>query len=226
MKIRTYDGRPFDCPVTITRKIDGVQAKRVGNQVLSRKNKPLYNIPYELLEEGKAYEVFTGDFDETRSIVRTHESARKISIPELYELSPDNPRLLIAKMDSVTPDEIFSFFTAQIHLGYEGLIIYEHTDDGDVLWKLKITETYDVRVTGIQAGKGKHLGRMGALLTTMGKVGTGFTDAMREETWEIGEIIEVECMEITEDGKFRHPRFIRRRFDKDTENRNEQETTT
>jgi ATP-dependent DNA ligase len=50
----------------------------------------------------------------------------------------------------------------------------------------------------------------------MGKVGTGFSDAMRKEDWNsrIGEFIEVECMQLTPDGKFRHPRFLKRRWDK------------
>jgi DNA ligase-1 len=81
---------------------------------------------------------------------------------------------------------------------------------------------------------------MGALLTPRGKVGTGFTDKQREEWYEwfmtqpcgiydeAGEkptrfelladgaapTIEVDCWELTKDGKFRHPRYIRLREDK------------
>jgi ATP-dependent DNA ligase len=74
-----------------------------------------------------------------------------------------------------------------------------------------------VKITGLQAGLGKHQGKLGAFLTDMGKVGTGLTDHERvlyNTPDMIGQIIEVECMELTDDGKFRHPRFVRLRFDK------------
>jgi len=59
---------------------------------------------------------------------------------------------------------------------------------------------------------------MGALMTDMGKVGTGFTDMERQEWWikrnsRVGTVIEVECMQLTPDGLFRHPRFVRWRPD-------------
>jgi ATP-dependent DNA ligase len=81
-----------------------------------------------------------------------------------------------------------------------------------------------VTVTEIIEGTGKHKGRMGALMTPMGKVGTGFTDQERKEWWgrkallgnhpTLAWLIEVECMQLTPDGKFRHPRFLRIRYDK------------
>jgi ATP-dependent DNA ligase len=46
------------------------------------------------------------------------------------------------------------------------------------------------------------------------------SDAQREEFWEhgganiIGKMIEVECLELTEYDKMRHPRFLRIREDK------------
>ena len=48
--------------------------------------------------------------------------------------------------------------------------------------------------------------------------GTGFTDKDRTTLWNtrdslIGKIVEVEAMEMTVAGKFRHPRFIRIRED-------------
>ena len=85
---------------------------------------------------------------------------------------------------------------------------------GNVWLKVKSSDTFDVQVTDVVPGRGKHTGRMGALMTERGKVGTGFTDAQRSEVWQAGEIIEVECMSLTPSGKFRHPRFVRRRFDK------------
>lgn len=218
MKFKTYDNRDFTNPITLTRKIDGVRAIKVGDIVLSRKGKPLHNIPPEYLKEGASYEIYCGDFDTTSALLRTKESERKITPSEIYELTSTNERLRLYYSDAYTPSTVVrGVFDKVIAEGDEGLIIYEHTSSGDVLYKMKQIITYDVKVTGVQEGKGKHAGRMGALLTAYGKIGTGFTDTQRQEIWEVGDLIEVECMEITKDKKFRHPRFIRRRFDKDTE---------
>jgi DNA ligase-1 len=102
--------------------------------------------------------------------------------------------------------------------GDEGLVLQQ----GEVRLKVKPKQSYDVPVTGIIAGKGKHAGRMGALITPMGNVGTGFSDAQRKEfaalfadgPGDFQHIIEVEAMGLTPAGKFRHPRFVRVRWDK------------
>lgn len=108
--------------------------------------------------------------------------------------------------------------------GYEGLVLRQ----GDKWLKVKPEETHDVLITGAVEGIGKHKGRLGALQTSKGAVGTGFTDLERESLWlwfltghsgDVpcnleGQTIEVSCMHFTPDGKFRHPRFIRMRPDK------------
>lgn len=85
---------------------------------------------------------------------------------------------------------------------------------------LKYKEFLDAeaRVIGYQDGKGKHSGRMGALICEMidssgaeFKVGTGFSDDERE--WDqcpsIGSLITYRYFELTDDGKPRHPTFVR-----------------
>ncbi|MEE8597957.1 MAG: hypothetical protein V3S69_00265 [Dehalococcoidales bacterium] len=86
---------------------------------------------------------------------------------------------------------------------------------------IKPSETHDVLVTDVIEGTGKYVGMMGALMTPMGKVGTGFTDADRKWFWDtrivnkdLPLLIEVECMSVTKNGKFRHARFKRIRWDK------------
>ena len=131
----------------------------------------------------------------------------------IYSLRPNlDKRLIVGVYDTITPLEVAHLFEVAKTQGLEGLII----ESEGVLYKVKGTETYDVPVIGVQEGTGRNLGRMGALLTPMGKVGGGFTDAHRELYYKdiIGKIIEVECMELTPDGKFRHPRFVRLREDK------------
>lgn len=108
-------------------------------------------------------------------------------------------------------------------------------------YKVKKEATFDVVITGFKTGndlsvkKGKDVataakysGMVGAV--TLGLVNedgsvadcgraSGFTDELRdkmtrERSSYIGRAIEVRCNDVTEKGKFRHPRFIRMRYDK------------
>jgi hypothetical protein len=185
----------------LTLKIDGVRAHRENGVWLSRTGKPLYNLPD--MPDG-IYEVYLGDWASSVSACRTI-NGDPVDTDNLYMLYPHlDDRLYLGILIYELPPEIPE--------GIEGFVI--HTADG--MYKVKHKYTYDVEVTGIQPGTGKYAGKMGALLTPMGKVGTGFTDSDRELLNKdiIGKIIEVECMELTENGLFRHPRFVRVREDK------------
>lgn len=72
-------------------------------------------------------------------------------------------------------------------------------------------------VTDIEEGEGKHKGRMGALAVmdteteVRFRVGTGFTDAEREQWWnqeQCGGTIRWRAMELTRDGVPRFPVFV------------------
>lgn len=114
--------------------------------------------------------------------------------------------------------------------GYDGLILRDPNGvwargrgtNGEIL-KLKPVLSFDLRVVGLEEGKGKHAGRLGAIVVSFGdrelRVGTGFTDAERREYWDegfnlIGAIVEVEAMDFSADGLLREPRFKGVRFDK------------
>jgi hypothetical protein len=191
-----------------SRKIDGVRVHHFDGESVSRSNKPLYNIPP--LPNG-IYEAFDKNWETIVGAVRRH-TGPLLDKSLFYSLNPIDPRLFVGNF----VDPLASTIKAQFELahadGHEGLVLKQ----GDKLYKVKNKETYDVKVTGIQPGTGRNLGRMGALLTEKGKVGTGFTDTMRVSlnTIELGTVIEVECMGLTPSGKFRHPRFIRVRYDK------------
>jgi len=85
--------------------------------------------------------------------------------------------------------------------------------------KIKAEESAECKVLRRIKGEGKHAGRLGLLVVDHKGVevgvGTGFTDAQREELWACkftelrNRIVEVQYHEETPDGSLRHPRFLR-----------------
>jgi len=76
--------------------------------------------------------------------------------------------------------------------------------------KVKRFYTIDLRVTAVEEGSGRHLGRMGAFVVDYKgnslNVGSGFSDQQRDEFWEIrrelpGRVIEVKYKEESSDKK-------------------------
>ncbi|OZI20064.1 hypothetical protein CAL26_21150 [Bordetella genomosp. 9] len=131
------------------------------------------------------------------------------------------------------PADLASYFSKLG--GYDGLILRDphgtwkagSGTDGEII-KVKPTLTLDLRVTGVEEGKGKYKGTLGALVC-QGPKGlvkvSGMSDEQRDEWWNgegpkgdsliYGKIIEVECLGITEAGSLREPRFKGVRHDKE-----------
>jgi len=121
--------------------------------------------------------------------------------------------------------------------GYDGLILRSTSGewkagegtDGEII-KVKAAETYDLRVVGVEEGKGKYRGTLGALVC-QGPKGhvkvSGMSDQQRDTWWDmretntyhpdsiVGKIIEVQCLGFTPQGSLREPRFKGVRFDKE-----------
>ncbi len=103
--------------------------------------------------------------------------------------------------------------------GGEGLMLHRAnslytTGRSDVLLKLKPLYDAEAKVIGHTAGKGKYAGKLGAFLveTPEGiqfKLGTGFTDAQRENPPKIGSIITYTYKDITKNGKPKFASFLR-----------------
>lgn len=203
MKFKTWRGDDLKGVYWVSYKIDGVRVQYP--EKISRAGKILYNLPD--MPDG-TYEVYLGSFKDTISAVKT-KNGFTISPKDIYRLEPIDQRLSVGFIFDPKASYIRNLMAEALSEGYEGLIL---TKD-ELRIKVKPKETYDVYVIGTVEGKGKHQGKMGALVTTMGKVGTGFTDEERKQDW-LGRVIEVECMHLTEAGKFRHPRFLRERWDK------------
>ncbi len=110
-----------------------------------------------------------------------------------------------------------------VKAGAEGLMLHLAdaayvTGRSDVLLKLKPLLDTEARVVAHVPGKGKHAGRMGALIveTKAGlqfKLGTGFTDAVREKPPAVGATVTYTYRDITPSGKPRFASFLRVRDD-------------
>ncbi len=211
-KVKSYKDQELIGIWYISYKIDGVMGIKTSEGWVSRNNKPLYNLP-EDHPEG-TYEIYLGSFKESISAVKTHKG-KKINPKCIYSVYPVCSRLKVGTGTLINPTskEIQNIFKKVQEDGLEGLMLKQD----DKIYRVKAKDTLDLEVLGYQPGTGKHSGKMGALLTEMGKIGTGFTDLERlafTEEYIVGKMIEVEYMEITEDKKLRHPRFIQLRLDK------------
>lgn len=94
---------------------------------------------------------------------------------------------------------------------------------GEII-KLKPHKTWDLRVTGVEEGEGKHAGRLGAIVVDYkGKelrVGSGFSNEARGRWFKhprqiIGQIVEIAALDESSKGLLREPRFKGIRHDKE-----------
>lgn len=109
-----------------------------------------------------------------------------------------------------------------VGLGHEGAMIKDpHAPykfgRGYEIMKLKEFHDVDLIIEGLDEGTGRHKGRLGAVVVdyqgTEVKVGSGFSDELREQVWGdpvgfIGRMIEVRYQEVTPDGSLRFPTFV------------------
>lgn len=223
IKAKPWKGEDLKGGWDFTLKIDGARMLRdIHGNPVSRAGKPLYNLD-DIPDTITDAEIFDTNWETSMSLVRSSKNGSPVPLDKVYTLTPLDSRLKLFLVFNPTKEFINEVMQNQVAKGFEGLILRQ----GDKWLKVKPKETADVLVTGFQYGTGKHEDSMGALLTTKGKVGTGFSDIDRMYwytmyelhglQWLTKQLIEVEYMELTTAGKFRHPRFIRIRDDKTEE---------
>jgi len=207
-KPRNWNGRSLKGKWEFTTKKDGVRVFIKDGVALSRADKPLYNL--EGLDDGD-YEVFIGDWNNTVSRVRTQDGW-PIRQDQLYSIDPLDSELHRFYMTDPNQTDIVTALANAIREGHEGLVLRQ----GDRWIKVKPRDNHDVRITGIKMGTGRIEGLLGAFITDMGNIGTGFSDKQRKELLDtpIGSMIEISCRGLTNGGKFKEPAFERLRFDK------------
>lgn len=104
-------------------------------------------------------------------------------------------------------------------LGGEGLMRREpgsryEAGRSSTLLKVKRFHDAEGRVVEHLPGRGRHAGRLGAVVVELPSgltfsVGTGFTDAQRESPPPMGSVITFRCQELTDRGVPRFPSFVR-----------------
>ena len=108
-------------------------------------------------------------------------------------------------------------------LGGEGLMLrqpgspYEAGRSATLL-KVKTFHDAEGRVVEHLPGRGRHAGRLGAVVVALSNgltfsVGTGFTDAQRQSPPPVGSVITFRYQELTDRGVPRFPSFVRVRSD-------------
>lgn len=104
-------------------------------------------------------------------------------------------------------------------LGGEGLMLREPGSKYEVgrsstLLKIKTFHDAEAEVIAHQPGKGKHKGRLGAIVVQLSdgtefSIGTGFSDKQREQPPAIGAKVTFRYQELTDGGVPRFPSFVR-----------------
>lgn len=120
-------------------------------------------------------------------------------------------------------NELQQWLAKVLAAGGEGLMLHRadavyETGRSDTLLKLKPWLDAEAEVIGHSAGKGRHTGRLGALQvrTPEGKIfllGTGFSDAQRQNPPPIGARVTYRYRELTRTGLPRFASFLRVRED-------------
>ena len=108
-------------------------------------------------------------------------------------------------------------------LGGEGLMLRQpgsqyEAGRSTTLLKVKTFHDAEGRVVEHLPGRGRHAGRLGAVVVELPNgltfsVGTGFTDSQRQNPPPVDSIVTVRYQELTDRGVPRFPSFVRVRFD-------------
>jgi len=228
MKLKTWhSGLTLDGAWVMSYKIDGVNVRIEGSSAFSKNEKALDNLVdcAGKLHDG-LYEFYRNDWSETVSLLKNRARKEEITLDDFYRLhDPVDHRLFPTTMINVSATTVQDELINALNKGYEGLVFTNI--DRSIGYKVKPTITYDLRVMSIIEGEGRtNKNMLGVAVVKykdkLARVSSGFTKQQRVDYWKdstfIDSIIEVAATNITPGGVLRHPRFIRRRYDKDTEN--------
>ncbi|VTU29380.1 DNA ligase [Variovorax sp. PBL-H6] len=150
-------------------------------------------------------------------------TARLAALRKLLPLKDASWVVPVPQVQAGTHEELQALLDKTVRMGGEGLMLhrgasaYRGERSADLL-KFKPYEDADARVLAHVPGRGRHLGRMGALLveTPEGrrfKLGGGFSDAQREHPPAAGSWVSYRYNGTNPGGLPRFARFLRVRDD-------------
>lgn len=135
-----------------------------------------------------------------------------------------NPQVRIISQVKVRDKEHLDLFLNEIHTkGGEGVIVKNpdipyHTGRSSHILKVKKFQDMEGVVTAVNQGKGKYKSMMGSLTLTLEngtvfKLGTGFTDQVRENPPLVGTVVTFKYYGVTKNGIPKFASFLRVRKD-------------
>ena len=150
-------------------------------------------------------------------------TARLAALRKLLPLTAAPWVLLVPQARATTHEDLQALLDKTVRMGGEGLMLhrgsslYRGERSADLL-KVKPYEDAEARVLAHVPGRGRHTGRMGALLveTPEGrrfKLGGGFSDAQREQPPAVGSWVSYRFNGTNPGGLPRFARFLRVRED-------------
>lgn len=153
-----------------------------------------------------------GTFDQRLPILESTVAAINLPWVQVVKQSKVKDHRSLQKMLSAITKE-----------GGEGLMLHRgaslyRAERNDDLLKVKLHEDAEARVVAYIPGKGKHAGRLGALLVEMPngqrfKLGTGFSDAQRTHPPILGSLVTYRYRGVNDSGIPRFASFLRVRED-------------
>jgi DNA ligase-1 len=146
-------------------------------------------------------------------------TARLAALRKLLPIT-DAPWVVPVPQERATTHEALqALLDKTMKMGGEGLMLHRggssyRAERNNDLLKVKPYEDAEARVIAHAAGKGKHVGRLGALVVETAdgkrfKLGTGLTDAERENPPAIGSWVTYRYNGVTAKGLPRFARFMR-----------------
>lgn len=158
----------------------------------------------------------------------THSQEARIEHLQSFFIPNQSEHLQVVAHNWVNDNsQVQAMYQEALKNGEEGLILKDpqapYQFKRSSAWvKLKDVKTVDCRVIGIEAGKGKYAGMVGALLVDFegqpNRVGSGLSDSEREAWIQkpyliVDKMVELAYHEKTKDGNMRHSRLIKIRED-------------
>lgn len=130
--------------------------------------------------------------------------------------------ILVNQLVASKNAQVWALCDHYIALGAEGIMMrnplagYEHGRTHNLL-KVKRMKEMDATITGYHDGKGRNIGRVGALMCQADgktfKVGSGLNDELRENPPAVGTVINIQYQEKTKTGVPRFPVYLGTRAD-------------